>query len=343
MKRFDERDTIFSRMSLQKGSKKYEEYYKSHPELLDNDNRLRNMPDLASAESPTFDPIESRISKANFMFLNSLRTMVEFNSDTQKKKIKPDETSKTLKELPLYYGAKHSGITKMKDYHYYSYRGRIGFGYGEKITEHLPYGLAFTVEMKRNALNEAPGARELTESSRAYVEAAVISMQLAYFIKELGYNARVHIDKNYLVLVSLVAYDAGLGVFGRSGLLITPDFGPAVRIGVVTTDLPLIADEKLNFNISEFCKICNICSTTCPGRAIPRGGREMFNGNLRWRVNQEKCYEFWKKIGTDCGICMKNCPFGNGIDLSNLNENEYLKNPKLLFERYMSLRTTGLF
>ncbi|MFW6119365.1 MAG: 4Fe-4S dicluster domain-containing protein [Petrotogales bacterium] len=340
MKRYDERDTIFSRMSLQKGSKKYEEYYKNHPELLDIDNRLRNMPDLASPESSTFDHIESRISEANFGFLDSLRTMVEFHSDKPKEKVDNVEISNTLKEIALYYGAKHSGIARMKDTHYYSYRGRIGFGYGEKITEHLPYGLAFTVEMKRNALNDAPGARELTESSRAYVEAAVISMQLAYFIKELGYNARVHIDKNYLVLVSLVAYDAGLGVFGRSGLLITPDFGPAVRIGVITTDLPLIVDEKLSFNISEFCKICNICSNTCPGRAIPRGNRERLNGNFRWRINQEKCYEFWRKIGTDCGICMKNCPFGNGINLSELNDDEYLKNPKSLFEKYMSIQTT---
>jgi Pyruvate/2-oxoacid:ferredoxin oxidoreductase delta subunit len=340
MERYDERDTIFSRMSLKRGSKRYEEYYKKHPELLEIDNKLRNLPDLSSPESPTFDPIESRISEANFKFLNSLRTMVDFYSDKPGEEVDSVEISQRLKDLALYYGAKHSGITRMKDTHYYSYRGRIGFGYGEKIVEHFPYGLAITVEMKRDALDEAPGARELSESSRAYIEAAVISMQLAHFIRELGYNARVHIDKNYLVLVSLVAYDAGLGVFGRNGLLITPDFGSAVRVGVVTTDLPLIADEKLNYNISEFCKICNICSNTCPGRAIPNGDRKVINGELRWKINQEKCYEFWRKIGTDCGICMKNCPFGNGIDLRDLNKDHYLANPKLLFERYMSIQTT---
>jgi hypothetical protein len=37
---------------------------------------------------------------------------------------------------------------------------------------------------------------------------------------------------------------------------------------------------------------------------------------------------------------MKNCPFGNGIDLRDLNKDDYLRNPKLLFERYMSIQTT---
>ncbi|MFO7881491.1 MAG: reductive dehalogenase domain-containing protein [Kosmotogaceae bacterium] len=340
MKRYDERDTIFSRMSLKKGTKEYQYYYNGYPELEDIDNKLRNMPELGSPDTPTFDPIEAKIPESNFKFLDELRKMVEFRSNKPKEEVNPAEFSKKIKDLALYFGAKHSGITKMNDYHYYSYRGRIGFGYGEKIVEHLDYGLAFTVEMKRESLDKAPGMPELIESSRAYIEAAVIGMQLAYFIKELGYNARVHIDKNYLVLVSLVAYDAGLGVFGRSGLLITPDFGPAVRIGVVTTDLPLIPDEKPSYRIENFCSKCRICSSTCPGRAIPSGEKKLVNGDLRWQIDHEKCYEFWRKIGTDCGICMKNCPFGNGIDLRELNENEYSKNPELLLEKYLSSRIT---
>jgi hypothetical protein len=63
MERYDERDTMFSRMSLNKGSQKYKEYYKKHPELLDIDNKLRNLPDLSSPESPTFDPLSQKSLK----------------------------------------------------------------------------------------------------------------------------------------------------------------------------------------------------------------------------------------------------------------------------------------
>ena len=41
MKQFDERDTMFSRRGLIKGTKKYNDYYKRHPELQVEDDRVR--------------------------------------------------------------------------------------------------------------------------------------------------------------------------------------------------------------------------------------------------------------------------------------------------------------
>lgn len=67
-------------------------------------------------------------------------------------------------------------------------------------------------------------------------------MQLAEFMRSIGYPARAHIDGSYRVVCPLVARDAGLGEIGRMGLLMTPELGPRVRIAVVTTDLPLVPD-----------------------------------------------------------------------------------------------------
>jgi hypothetical protein len=41
MKQFDERDTMFSRRGLIRGTKKYNDYYKRHPELQTEDDRIR--------------------------------------------------------------------------------------------------------------------------------------------------------------------------------------------------------------------------------------------------------------------------------------------------------------
>ena len=41
MKLFDERDTMFSRLGLIKGTKKYREYYKAHPNFQEEDDRVR--------------------------------------------------------------------------------------------------------------------------------------------------------------------------------------------------------------------------------------------------------------------------------------------------------------
>ena len=42
------------------------------------------------------------------------------------------------------------------------------------------------------------------------------------------------------------------------GLLMTPELGPRVRLGVVTTDLPLIPDQRNTDDISalDFCRLC---------------------------------------------------------------------------------------
>ncbi len=48
-------------------------------------------------------------------------------------------------------------------------------------------------------------------------------------------------DAHFRVVCPLVARDAGLGEIGRMGLLMTPELGPRVCIGVVTTDAPLVA------------------------------------------------------------------------------------------------------
>ncbi|MDR2860953.1 MAG: hypothetical protein LBV07_00135, partial [Syntrophobacterales bacterium] len=42
MKYFDERDNMYSRFGLVKGTAKYERYYREHPDLQDEDDRARN-------------------------------------------------------------------------------------------------------------------------------------------------------------------------------------------------------------------------------------------------------------------------------------------------------------
>ncbi len=137
-------------------------------------------------------------------------------------------------------------------------------------------------------------------------------------------------DGNYLVVLPTLARDAGLGEIGRNGLLISKKYGPAVRLGAVTTDMPLKPDEGLNLDVASFCEICNMCSSKCPMQAIPKGKREIIEGELRWKIDQEKCYSFWRKIGTDCGLCIKNCPFGQGIDIMDLKK----YSPNELMEKF---------
>jgi reductive dehalogenase len=178
------------------------------------------------------------------------------------------------------------------------------------------YAIAFTVEMSHEMLKTAPAAPVVMESGQQYLNAGVIALQVATFIRNIGYEARAHIDGNYELVCPLVARDAGLGELGRMGLLMTPRLGPRVRISVVTTNLPLIIDQPLNdYSVIDFCTLCKKCADACPSQAISFGPQEEINGIKRWQINQEKCFTLWSALGTDCGRCISVCPYAHPDNL----------------------------
>ncbi len=69
MKRTDERDTMFARMTYRKGSKEYKDYYSRNPEKEEIDDELRNMPNICGEGIATSYPLDSPIVNAGFRFL----------------------------------------------------------------------------------------------------------------------------------------------------------------------------------------------------------------------------------------------------------------------------------
>lgn len=314
MKRIDERDVIFSRMNLQKGSPEYEDYYKRNPHNTETDEELRAMPELGGSGTATFDPVNSPIVSACFKFLSDIKGFSQGPVKQPGDRVIDAETmTSRIKGIAGFYRADLVGIVNMKEHHYYSYRGREQETYGSKIDSFHKYGIVFAVEMDRAMIFQAPQLPEAITVTKGYIDTAVIGMVLSYYIRELGFEARNHMDGNYLVLAPLLARDAGLGEIGRNGLLITPKYGPRVRLGVVTTDLPLVADSPASFGIAQFCMECEKCVRTCPGKAIPAGPPREINGELQWKINPEECYRKWRALGTDCGICLAACPFSDNI------------------------------
>jgi len=139
-----------------------------------------------------------------------------------------------------------------------------------------------------------------------------VSIVLADYIRSLGYPARAHIaGSNYQIMLPPVAHDAGLGELGRMGYLISPKFGARIRLGAVTTNLPLKTDKPIEFGVQDFCEKCKKCADNCPSAAIPSGEKTNVKGVEKWQLNVEQCLYYWRLIGTDCGLCMKVCPFSH--------------------------------
>jgi len=166
--------------------------------------------------------------------------------------------------------------------------------------------------MDKTMIHSAPTGSIVMESGQQYLESGTIAIQVAEFIRNLGYSARAHIDGNYQVVCPLVARDAGLGEIGRMGLLMTPRLGPRVRISVVTTDIPVLIDKrKQDYSVTDFCKMCKKCAVVCPSKAISFDDKKDIDGVKRWQINSEACYTLWCTFGTDCGRCVAVCPYSH--------------------------------
>jgi len=311
--RIDERDALFHRFyRLKPGSPEFEAYYHAHPEKIKIDDAIRSLPQLGNPGSKTYHPLVAPFHIAIFEVLEQMTRDVEWTPgpiESEKMNISSKEITERIKGFARYLGANLVGATKLNPAYVYSHIGRAPGTWGEAIELNHTHAIAIAVEMRHDMIRHAPESPTITESAFSYFENARIAMILAKYINLLGYDARAHVDGNYRVMCIPVAADAGLGELGRLGLLITPKFGPRVRLSVVTTNLPLEVDKPISFGVQDFCSFCKKCAINCPSGSIELGEKKVYAGVEKWQSDQESCYRFWRKQGTDCAICVKVCPY----------------------------------
>jgi len=310
--RVDERDVMFAREEYHSGTEKYKTYYASHPELTEIDDKIRRLPELLAPGGKYYDPIRSRFTEAIFESIEGMLTKVDGEVNDAPVEPAAETMTKMVKDMARHLGACEVGIARLNPVFVYTNVGRGPEPWGAPIENTHAFAIAFTLEMDYDHVEAAPGIAITEESAREYLVGANISITLAQHIRNLGFPARAHIaGSNYQIMLPPVAHDAGLGELGRFGYLISPTLGARVRLGAVTTDLPLIPDKPIAFGVQDFCRICKRCAEHCPSAAIPKGEPTMVRGVEKWPLQIESCISYWRAIGTDCGLCMKVCPFSH--------------------------------
>jgi epoxyqueuosine reductase len=135
---------------------------------------------------------------------------------------------------------------------------------------------------------------------------------VARFLEKKGFKAYHQMastggtDERYLMgLLSLkhMAVQAGLGVFGHNSLLITPQYGPRVRLTAIVTDAELQPDTPLDENFCEDCG--NPCISLCPVKALEKSSHD-----TPYEINKFACCQYLKTRPT-CSVCFKVCPIGS--------------------------------
>jgi len=314
--RVDERDVIFSREEYLPGTEKYDTYYRLRPEKKALDDKLRGLPELLAPGGLYYDPLLSGQVASTFRVIESLLPSVDGEVDSRCREIDPQVATRMIKSMALRLGAGDVGIARLDPMFVYSHVGRGPEEWGAPIENNHAYAIVMAFEMDYAHVEAAPRLPITNESAVKYLRSAQISIALAKYLRTLGYGARAHIaGSNYQIVLPAVAHDAGLGELGRMGYLISPRFGARFRLGALTTDLPLIVDRPVVFGVQDFCALCKKCSHNCPLGAIPKDGKKMVRGVEKWRIDIEKCLHYWRVAGTDCGLCMKVCPYSHPSSL----------------------------
>lgn len=323
--RQDEREIVFARnRSLPPGSKQYQRFYESHPlyEELDaarrkkggplgrpgNIDRPHDRPNVAatfaSLSMPLYLSTPEKVEPQTYPILSNTPH-----------RLTPEKASKIVKGYAKNLGADLVGITEINPLWVYSRRGEIFHenweDWGKEIEAKHRYAVVFATEMALDLVGTAPHTPTTIASMGNYARGAYIATQLSAMVANLGYSASAHHLRHYDMLMVPLAVDAGLGECGRLGYLMTRDFGPRVRLGAISTDLPLLPDKPVDIGVEDFCRICKKCGTCCPSNSIPMEDPELVNGTLRWKLNAETCFDYWGTVGTDCNICMRVCPWSH--------------------------------
>ena len=228
----------------------------------------------------------------------------------------PETNARIIKKAANLFGAEDVGICYAHPNLIYSHQ--YDLVHAEHKPLELPEGctnaIVMIVGMDYTATRNSPDAISGAATGRDYSIQAVLANLLAAFIRGLGYQAAP--SGNDTAISVPLAMAAGLGELGRMGLLITPRFGPRVRICKVFTDMPLAYDTYRPFGVAKFCETCKKCAKMCPSGAISFDGHTMkgptpsnFSRVLKWYINPEKCFLFWVKNWMDCNNCVMACPF----------------------------------
>jgi len=307
---------MLARMDLRPGTDRYDAYYRIHDEFRAADDFLRAMPRLGSSADPSDAAILDSLFES-VLLIGRLPESGEARhagsaANRSRVRLGPREAAQKVKSVARHLGADIAGVGPLNPSFVYSHSGRTFYGqpWGEEIRLRHPYAISLGVAMDHGFLRKyAPGFPVLLESALAYARAAFVAVQLALYIRKLGYSARAHHLRDYQLLCVPVAVDCGLGELGRSGVLLNREFGSALRLATVTTDLPMAVDGPVDLGVQQFCEKCRLCAMACPAGAIPQGEKVAVRGVRRWKLGAGRCYHYWRTCSSDCSLCLVACPW----------------------------------
>ena len=190
------------------------------------------------------------------------------------------------------------GITAYDNH--YTYKSR------RKWVKPYPHAICLAMEQPYEETQNIPSVDSEAKVFDTYRRAGVAGLELADYIRSLGYHAQVQNSGDASSAVIPMFVQAGLGQQGAMGYLLSPRFGSRVRLMLITTDALVSHDEPVDYGVNAFCSICQVCVNRCPGRALMRE-KVWWRGTEKFKIIAKRCRPVLARYAA-CGVCMKVCP-----------------------------------
>ncbi len=200
--------------------------------------------------------------------------------------------------------------------------GQVGFcQLEEENSFSLPYAISYTIPLSDALVDQIDTAPTHTyfhhyRSINTLIDQ--LSLQVGRMLANAGYKyVPVPASQSVNGLQGIFSHKyaatlSGLGAVGKSGLFLSTNHGPRVRLGTILTDCPFPDKPKMS---ESPCGDCTLCAKSCPAMAIT--GEAWEPGALRDCIlDARACSDYMKSAfqhigrGVVCGICMKVCPRG---------------------------------
>ena len=182
----------------------------------------------------------------------------------------------------------------------------------------LPNGISLVLKLPKKAMeyvNDEDYEKYWNCFHGKIDEMSEIALEGEKYIKGLGYDAfaltmnRNECDMKKLLSIlpyKTIATKSGLGWIGRSALFVTPEYGSAVVLGAILTDMPMEFDEPVT---DSECVDCTNCQEACPVDAI---NPVKWNDRLKREdiIDIDACFEYIMdqyRNGLGCTKCMSEC------------------------------------
>ncbi|MGD8399620.1 MAG: reductive dehalogenase domain-containing protein [Bacillota bacterium] len=147
-------------------------------------------------------------------------------------------------------------------------------GLGETVRRGYSFGICIVLALAPDIIERIPLGPDLNcfkAINATNKRLKDISLETQEFIEKQGFKAfsqaMVRRDENCITPLphKTVATLAGLGWIGKSNLLVVRDYGSAVRLSSILTNMPFVTAEPV---YHSQCGNCNLCVTNCPVGAI---------------------------------------------------------------------------